>query len=308
MNNWIIDTGNTKRGVFYTRTADLISNAKIKKEGDILTPTLGEKVMRTHSQIDPRNIKLFHEDNKFHVGFANEFKEWKRELDLDNIKKYLDSDDEVLSPFVSLSYIFASKEESVNNVDALMAAQYITKKEVDGLSTVVDIVTGKSLWAHPKEKDVLNYLIFGKIKGLPNTYYILLNGFRVELFEDLPTTKEHNFEYIDLGTGELPKFWFNPKWTGAGLLDNDTVLTPKQEFSVDLNHAGSRFAMLGYNKDDVKVNLRSNIPYTVPSTGVYKFDMGDKETGYISLHLPSNNILDLDPEMAIRRTFTVHKG
>ena len=156
MNNWIIDTGNTKRGVFYTRTADLISNAKIKKEGDVLSPTLGEKVMRTHSQIDPRNIKLFHEDNKFHVGFANEFKEWKRELDLDNIKKYLDSDDEELSPFVSLSYIFASKEESVNNVDALMAAQYITKKEIDGASTVVDIVTGKSLWSHPKEKDVLN--------------------------------------------------------------------------------------------------------------------------------------------------------
>lgn len=314
MAHWLIDTGNNKRGLFYTKHQDIASNGKLLDDGNgNLIPVLGEeKIFKAHSAVDPRNLKITSErdgsDVKVYIGLTKaENVGFKVPLDLDAIKTFLDSEQGKTTPAVSVSYVFADKDENVATRTAIENHQYlgkISKNQPD----MIDIKTGKVLWSAPDSKNVINYLFAGKLAGIPDTYYICLNSFRTELYEELENGDNHSFEFLDNGVGALKNFLLRPIINNGSLLDNDIIIAPKAEFSINLFSIKGYIGQRGLTANDVSINVKTNLTYTKSDDGLLTFNFGEKSTGYISLHIASNNLLDQDPDLSLRRTFTVHRG
>jgi hypothetical protein len=59
---------------------------------------------------------------------------------------------------------------------------------------------------------------------------------------------------------------------------------------------------------DVNYVVETNVAYTKDSNGYLNFDMEDKPVGYVSITIPANNMFDAGDDIAIRRTFTIHRA
>lgn len=313
MAHWLIDTGNTKRGVFYNKHQDMVNNGKIIENADgTLTGVLGEeKMFNFHTAVDPRNLKITSEIDgsnvNLYMGLTKNDASFKVPLDLDTIKNYLDSDQAKTSPIVFLSYIFNEGEEEVSIKEAIQNHKCVSKLSKDS-AEVIDIKTGEVLWTAPTTKNVVNYMFAGKIAGVPNTYYICLNSFRTELYENLQDGDNHSFDFLDQSVGAIKNMLLRPNLVNASLLDNDIIIAPKNSFIINLFSAKGYFGNRNLTASDVTVNVRTNLQYEKSPDGLLTFDFGDKNTGYVSLHIASNLLLDQDPDTSLRRTFTVHRG
>lgn len=314
MAHWLIDTGNTKRGLFFTKHQDISSNGKLLDDGNgNLVPVLGEeKMFKAHSAVDPRNLRITSEqdgsDVKVYMGLTrSENIGFKVPLDLDAIKTFLDSDEGRTSPTVFVSYVFANKDEDISTRTAVENHKYISKLSKNQ-PDMIDIKTGEVLWTAPDSKHVINYMFAGKVSGIPNTYYLCLNSFRTELYEDIPSGDNHSFEFLDAGFGTLKNVLLRPIINNGSLLDNDIIIAPKAEFSINLYSNKGYIGQRSLTASDVTVNVKTNLTYTKSEDGLLTFNFGDKTTGYVSLHIASNSLLDQDPDLSIRRTFTVHRG
>ena len=212
MAHWLIDTGNTKRGVFYTKHQDMVNNGKIVENTDgTLTGVLGEeKMFNFHTAVDPRNLKITSEMNgsnvNVYMGLTKNDASFKVQLDLDAIKNYLDSDKAKTSPIVFLSYIFNDGEDEVSIKEAIQNHKCVSKLSKDS-AEVIDIKTGEVLWTAPTTKNVVNYMFAGKIAGVPDTYYICLNSFRTELYENLLDGANHSFDFLDQSVGAIKNMY-----------------------------------------------------------------------------------------------------
>jgi len=314
MAHWLIDTGNNKKGLFYTKHQDIANNGKlIEKEDGTITPVLGEeKMFQFHSAVDPRNLKITSEqdgDNvNYYIGLTkSEGVGFKVPFDLDAIKTYLDSDKAKVSPIVFVSYVFADANESVETKYAIENHKYLAKISKDS-PEVIDIKTGEVVWNAPESKNIVNYMFAGKVAGIPNTYYICLNSFRTELYQDLISSSDHSFQILDTGIGALKNMIINPIINNGSLLDHDIIIAPKAEFSMNLYSIKGYIGQRGLTANNVSVNVKTNLTYTKADDGLLTFNFGEKTTGYVSLHIASNLLLDQDPDLSLRRTFTVHKG
>lgn len=314
MAHWLIDTGNNKKGLFYTKHQDIANNGKlIEHEDGTITPVLGEeKMFQFHSAVDPRNLKITSEkdgDNvNYYIGLTkSEGIGFKVPFDLDAIKTYLDSDKSKTSPIVFVSYIFADENESVETKYAIENHKYLAKISKDK-PEVIDIKTGETVWTSPESKNIVNYMFAGKVAGIPNTYYICLNSFRTELYQDLHSGPKHSFQMLDAGIGAIKNMILNPIITNGSLLDNDIIIAPKSDFTVNLFSNKRYIGQRGLTASDVTVNVKTNLTYTRSDDGLLTFKFGESASGYISLHIASNMLLDQDPDLSLRRTFTVFKG
>ena len=86
------------------------------------------------------------------------------------------------------------------------------------------------------------------------------------------------------------------------------IIAPKAEFSMNLYSIKGYIGQRGLTANNVSVNVKTNLTYTKADDGLLTFNFGEKTTGYVSLHIASNLLLDQDPDLSLRRTFTVHKG
>jgi len=314
MAHWLIDTGNNKKGLFYTKHQDIANNGKLIESDDgSIVPVLGqEKMFQFHSAVDPRNIKLTSEEVdgevKYFIGLTKyDGLSFKVPFELDTIQSYLDSESAKTSPIVFVSYVFKDADESVDTKFAIENHKYLAKVSKDN-PDVIDIKTGNPVWTAPDSKNIVNYMFAGKIAGIPNTYYICLNSFRTEVYKDLASNKNHTIELLDNSVGAIKNMILKPIVSNGTILDNDILIAPKQHFSLNLFSNKGYIGQRNLTAKDVQVNVKTNLTYTKHDDGILDFDFGDKHTGYVSLHISSNNLLDQDPDLALRRTFTVHRG
>jgi len=315
MAKWLIDTGNTKKGFYFSKVQDVVSHAYLKEENSEYIPVLGgQNMYAAHSQTDPNNIIIFekqNEDGSFvtSIGLKRFDLSTSQPLRLDEIKAYLDSAEAELSPVVALQYQFETADADVSNSEAIENARYITKvTDAEGNSKIVDILTDETVWDSPELKHVINYLFIGKIKSIPDTYYILLNGFRTELYQQLQQFGEHTFEYLDQATGSFKNYFIRPTVENGKLFD-DVIFAEAQ--SLKLKVFGDQNFFLSSNNltaNDVDYKFESSVSCVKDADGNLDIDMGDKTTAFVSVFIPSNNMLDVTPDMSIRRTFTIHRS
>ena len=242
-------------------------------------------------------------------------KDIQNNLSLDSIK-YFTSFKYEESPYANMDFPEIGNIDLFNIVDkpkansskqTLNELQYISKLSKNQ-PDMIDVKTGEVLWTAPDSKHVINYMFAGKVTGIPNTYYLCLNSFRTELYEDIPSGDNHSFEFLDAGFGTLKNLLLRPIINNGSLLDNDIIIAPKAEFSINLYSNKGYIGQRSLTANDVTVNIKTNLTYTKAEDGLLTFNFGDKTTGYVSLHIASNSLLDQDPDLSIRRTFTVHRG
>lgn len=319
MANWLVDTGNTKRGFYFTHLQELFKNGVITREEDnSITSSIanGDTFMGYHSSIDPRNLIIFDDVNPetgeitTSIGLKRGDATVTIPLELDAVKAFLDSTDGEVSPVVALQYQFASPDAAVTTREAIENATYVTKVTLpDGTMRAINILNNATVWQSPNKKHVVNYVFFGKVNGIPDTYFMLLNSFRTELYNDLQTANGHNFFYLDQSTGGMKNYLLRPVISGAKLLDNDVIVAESDSF--DINVFGSLVDFLsksGLSAADINLTVSTNATYTDNGSGQLTFDMTGKNYAYISLKIGEHAVLDPDPRFSVRRTFTVHRG
>lgn len=310
MTTWVIDSGNTKRGYHFSTTQDNVSTMNIIEQNGVKTSISKPVTMNVHAAGDPRNAKLFQVTEegvtRLKFGLTREDSSAGQVLDLDVIKAYLDSDDGALSSLVSMTYVFENADSVVSTKDAVENAKLITKKynaETE-VENYVDITNNEVLWSTGTAKSVVNYFYAGKVSGVTDTYFIMMNGFRTELFQELDAIGDHNFDYVVSGSEGLKSKLITPIVSNATLVDNDIILAPKNEFTIDIFSMNSLLTT-GNTTYRVKTNCER---WEQQDNGSFKFIIGDRETAYVSIFIPTTPALDLDNRIAVRRTFTVHKG
>lgn len=313
---WIIDTGNTKRGFYFSKVQDITSHAYLKEDNNDYIPVFGnEKVYAFHTQSDPRSMVIFEKENEngsftTSIGLKNfDNSSTSQPLRLEEIKEFLDSADSNLSPVVMLQYQFDSPDADVANSEAIENARYVTKiTDTQGNSRIVDIITDETVWSSPEQKHVINYFFAGKIKSIPDTYFILLNSFRTELYQELRTFENHVFEYLDHATGSFGDFFIRPS-VSNGKIFGDTIFAESSNIKLKIFGETNEFlSNNNFTANDINYEYESNLICSKNSEGNLDIDLGDKTVGFVSINIPSNNMLDVAPDIAIRRTFTVHRN
>jgi len=307
MANWLIDVANQKRGLSFLRHADNIKNHAVGIVDG--SPTVFSQIaqpFRTHSAIDPRNAKLFNTESGYGIGFANESAEVVRNLDLDAIKTYLDNHPEC--PTIALAYVFADANENVTVRHAIENSKFITTKyDPDtSVTNVIDINNGDILWNTPEQKDVVLYFFAGKIKGVPNTYYIVLNSLRTEMFQTLNDSDNHKFETLDLGVGALQDYLIMPTFENATLESEDVVLATDSVFYMDPYSKNEFYAERGVDVSAITFRIKTNCVWEQVNPSRYKFNLGDKTSAVVVFEI-ENNLMENDPELKIQRIFKVYK-
>jgi hypothetical protein len=316
MAKWLIDIGNNKRGLYFSKIQDITAIASLTEEnGEYVANFSQDSMYASHSQTDPRNVIIFEEVQEdgsivTSIGLKKTNESTSQPLRLDAIKTFLDSAQSATSPLVALQFQFDSASANVTTKHAIENARYVTKitNEV-GNYDMVDIITDEVVWSSPEKKHVVNYFFAGKIKSLPDTYFILLNGFRTELYQELTESNGHTFEYLSQSSGSFKNFLLNSSVVNGKLFD-DTIFAQSQIITV--KPFGNRHCWL------TKHNLTtSNVDYEFESNcesctkdqdGNLIVDLGTKTIAYLSISLPANNLLDLGFDLAIRRTFTIHRA
>jgi len=311
MATWIIDSGNTKKGYHFSITQDNVSTMNIVEEAGIKKSISKPLTMLVHSASDPRNTKLYiktleNGTKQLYFGLTKDNSSAGQPIDLDVIKAYLDSSAGQISSLVSMTYIFDDAEAEVTTKDAVENSKLITKQydAENDIENYIDITNSEVLWSTGTQKSVVNYFYAGKVSGINDTYFIMLNGFRTELFANLESINSHTFDYTISGGDGLKSKLITPIVSNATLVDNDIILAPKNEFTIDMFTMNSLL-----NVGSVNFSVKTNCErWEQQDNGSFKFVIGDRETAYVSILIPTTPALDLDNKIAIRRTFTVHKG
>lgn len=307
MANWLIDVANQKRGISFLRHADNVKNHAIGTVDG--TPTVFSQIaqpFRTHSAVDPRNVKLFNKDSGYGIGLSNETNEVVRSLELTKIKNYLDANPGC--PTIALAYVFATPDENVTTRHAIENSKYITTiYDNDSSATnIIDIETGDILWNTPEQKDVQIYFFAGKIKGMPDTYYLVLNSLRTEMYETLSDTAEHKFELLDLGVGAISDFLIMPTFENASLESQDVLLANDSVFYMNPFAKNEFYQKRGIDLSQIRFRVRSNCVWEQVTPSRYKFNLGDKTSGVVVFEI-ENNLLEADPELRIQKVYKVYK-
>ena len=160
MTNWLIDSGNTKRGLYFSKMQDVSASVTItqRDDGSYNTGLLDENLYQYHSQTNPNSFVIFEQADETgiirkHVGLQYFDESVSQPLLLDEIKNFLDSAQGETSPFVALQYQFASPDSVVSNREAIENSRYISKvTESDGSQRVIDVITGETVWSSPDVK------------------------------------------------------------------------------------------------------------------------------------------------------------
>jgi hypothetical protein len=317
MANWLIDTGNTKRGFYFSRIQDIFKNANVQQvDGELVTSFAdGDSFMGYHSSIDPRNLVIFDDINPVtneattSIGLKRVDAVVSIPLELDTVKAFLDSDQGSVSPMVVLQYQFESPDAAVTTREAIESAKYVTKVTTDeGVMQAVDIKTGETIWESPNKTHVVNYVFFGKVNGVPDTYYMLLNSFRTELYNELRDSNGNKFFYLDQSTGGMKEFLLRPEFSGAKLLDNDVVVADGDVFSINFFDENSAIiANTSVTPANINYSVESNALVADNGAGGLTVDMSGRDFAYVSVKIASGIILDHGPMIEVRRTFTIHK-
>jgi hypothetical protein len=317
MANWLIDTGNTKRGFYFSRIQDIFKNANIQQvDGELVTSFAdGDSFMGYHSSIDPRNLVIFDDINPVtnesttSIGLKRVDAVVSIPLKLDTVKAFLDSDQGSISPIVALQYQFESPDAAVTTREAIEAAKYVTKvTTAEGVMQAVDIETGETIWQSPDKTHVVNYVFFGKVDGVPDTYYMLLNSFRTELYNELRESNGHKFFFLDQSTGGMKEFLLRPEFSGAKLLDNDVVVAAGNVFSMNLFDENSAIiANTSVTPASIEYSVESNALVADNGAGGLTVDMTGREFAYISVKIADGIVLVNEPKISVSRTFTIHK-
>jgi len=310
MANWLIDNANVKRGTTYTRHLDIFRNFSVSTEsGSPKEIRTGNPVVRTHTAVDPRNVKLFNSGSGIGIGLTSPAENSSTklaDLDLDAMKTWLDAN-AVTSPVIAFGYVFASNDEDVTQKHALENARYITSKYNPSLkqTDMIDIKDGSTVWSSPDTKDMVVYFMAGKVDGIADTYYILLNAMRTEMYETLIDTTNHKFETIELGTGTYSDFLIKPVFDNATLQQDDVVLVTNDTFY--FNPFGSEwYTTVGIDTSTVRFNLQTNLNWTQETSQRYKFTMGTDKQGVIVFEILGGST-DADPLSKIQRVFKVYR-
>jgi hypothetical protein len=305
MANWLIDTGNTKRGFYFSRIQDIFKNANVQQvDGELVTSFAnGDSFMGYHSSIDPRNLVIFDDINPVtneattSIGLKRVDAVVSIPLELDTVKAFLDSDQGSISPLVALQYQFESPDAAVTTREAIEAAKYVTK-----------VTTAETIWESPNKTHVVNYVFFGKVNGVPDTYYMLLNSFRTELYNELRDSNGNKFFYLDQSTGGMKEFLLRPEFSGAKLLDNDVVVADGDVFSINFFDENSAIiANTSVTPANIDYSVESNALVADNGAGGLTVDMSGRDFAYVSVKIASGIILDHGPMIEVRRTFTIHK-
>lgn len=307
MANWLIDVANQKRGISFLRHADNIKNHAVAVVDG--APKLYSQIVqpfRTHSAVDPRNVKLFNTDSGYGIGLSNDVNEVVRTLELDKIKNYLDSNP--ACPTIALAYVFASPEENVSTRHAIENSKYITTVyDADAdVTNVVDIENGDLLWNTPTKNDIQLYLFAGKINGVPDTYYIILNALRTEMYETLNDNDNHKFETIDLGVGAIQDYLIMPTFENATLESQDIVLADNSVFYMDPYTKNEFYTERNVDVSKIKFRIRTSCAWEQVTPSKYKFNLGDKTSAVIVFEI-ENNLMETDPELRIQKIYKVYK-
>lgn len=307
MANWLIDIANQKRGTSFLRHVDNIKNHAVGTVGgELQVFSQIDQPFRTHSAVDPRNAKLFNTDTGYGIGLSNDTNEVVRSLELDIIKNYLDANPGC--PAIALAYIFDSPTANVTTRHAIENSKYITTAYDNDTSVtnVINIENGDILWNTPTTNDIQVYLFAGKIKGVPDTYYIILNSLRTEMYETLNDTDSHTFETLDLGVGALSDFLILPTFENASLESDDVVLANDSVFYMDPYTRNEFYVDRGINLSAIAFKIKTNLTWEQVAPDRYKFNLGDKDSGIIVFEIPSN-YMETDPELKIQKVFKVYK-
>jgi hypothetical protein len=316
MAKWLIDIGNNKRGFYFSKVQDITSNAFLTESKGEYVANFDESGMYAfHSQTDPRSVIIFEETLEDEsavtsIGLKKVNESTSQPLRLDAIKTFLDSAQSATSPLVALQYQFESASANVTTREAIENARYVTKiTNIDGSHRMVDIVSEETVWTSPEQKHVVNYLFAGKIASVPDTYFILLNGFRTELYQELNESNGNTFEYLSQSTGSFKNFFIKPAVVNGKLFD-DIIFAEGQNIVVKPFGEFNQFlAKHSLSANDVSYEFETNsVSCTKDSNGNLNIDLGTKTIAYLSISIPSNNLLDLGPDLAIRRTFTIHRA
>lgn len=316
MAKWLIDIGNNKRGFYFSKVQDITANAFLTESGGEYVANFDEAgIYAFHSQTDPRNVIIFEEiledgSAVTSIGLKKVNESTSQPLNLDAIKTFLDSDQSATSPLVALQYQFDSPAAEVTTRTAIENARYVTKiTNPDGSHNMVDIISNETVWSSPEQKHVVNYLFAGKISSVPDTYFILLNAFRTELYQELSESNGHTFEYLNQSTGSFKNFFIRPDVVNGRVFD-DVIFAENQNMVVKpFGHVHQFLMKNNLTANDISYEFETNCEScTKDANGNLNIDLGTKPVAYLSISLPSNNLLDLGPDLAIRRTFTIHRA
>jgi hypothetical protein len=113
---------------------------------------------------------------------------------------------------------------------------------------------------------------------------------------------------LSQSTGSFKTFLLNSSVVNGKLFD-DTIFAQSQNITV--NPFGNSRWLTKHNltPNDINYEFESNCELcTKDQDGNLIVDLGTKTIAYLSISLPANNLLDIGSDLAIRRTFTIHRA
>lgn len=149
------------------------------------------------------------------------------------------------------------------------------------------------------------FLLHGMVRNAP-VFHLMLND---DVIFEANSTMNNDQYYIDtvnFHDGTFKEFLLKPGFEKSFVSDN-IVVVPKQTFTVDFY---SRTALYDKNFpfETLELKVRSNIKHEKISTGKYKFDLQDRDHGYLYARINCSFGAEQEKSTTLRVAYSIHKG
>ncbi len=151
------------------------------------------------------------------------------------------------------------------------------------------------------------FLIHAEWPGAP-LYHVMLNDNLV--FSGIQSVNNENF-YVDTVSyhdGIFSEYVFKPRASKCFIQDG-VIVSPGKKFRI--NFFGRSCLYLNNSKfpfDTLKLKISSNLKHTKIDTGIFEFDLEEKQTGYLYARVVADYGADVDTSTQMRQAYTVHRS
>ena len=280
-------------------------------------------LVSTYMAVDPRIARLYKTTSKsisqpISIGFDSTMTKYNGQkaeigLDLDSIVNYFSNKDATTSDNLVFGYPIKN-ENTVEISTSLMDAKFMTRKKNDSgeWATVINVKDNSVIFDSNEDKNEIKifYMAF-KVKGLPDTYMININGETMEIMEDLAITGSHT---VDLLTDSftyhgIAQQLIGPIFIGANEHGTGIVSCPKNAFKIRPFQTNV-LKNIGIDTNAVALIIKTNLNWTKADNGDYEFnwkDSSDMSPKFLSIGLQQNDEIDFHDETRITMNYTVHR-
>lgn len=192
-----------------------------------------------------------------------------------------------------------------NTQNSLNDLVYVYRNKDDGL--LYDVFTNNII--NNSESIVSNtfFIIYGEWSGTP-LFHVMLNDNLLYWPIQTIDTQDIFVDTVSYHDGKFAEYVFKPRTYGC--FEHETLLiTPRNKFKIDF-YGRSRFYLKNcdFPFESLKLKIKTNLKYTKLTSGMYEFDMEDKQTGYLYARVNAGYGAEVEESTRMRLAYTVHRS